>query len=840
MQFLLPLVSLGFLGLAAAENGIDGWLRYAPLPCNHQCKSELPGSIVALNSTQSSPIYVAGAELQKGLKSIYGQQADVSHDKCDSSSSSVVIGTVAQYDRSCGPVKDAIPQLDADGFWIDTRGDQIRILGSNERGALYGTFEYLSMIAQGNMSKVAYATNPSAPLRWTNEWDNMDGSIERGYGGSSIFFANGTVVEDLTRVQQYGRLLASLRINTVVINNVNANASLLTSENIKGLGRVADTFRPWGIQVAAALNFASPKTVGGLDTFDPLDDSVIKFWSNITDSIYTQVPDFAGYLVKASSEGQPGPSTYNRTLSDAANLFANALEPYGGVVMFRAFVYDQLNESNWDADRAKAAVDYFKPLDGKFKDNVVVQIKYGPIDFQVREPASPLFANLPNTNTAIELEITQEYLGQQSHLVYLAPLWKELLDFDLRADNKSSKVQDVVTGKRFNRLLGGFAGVVNVGSNSTWLGSHLSMSNLYAYGRLAWNPADDPRSILQDWIRLTFGMDEKVVNVITQMSMESWPAYENYSGNLGIQTLTDILYTHYGPNPASQDNNGWGQWTRADHNTIGMDRTVSNGTGYSGQYPSEIAAMYENIETTPDNLLLWFHHVNYTQPLKSGKTVIQHFYDAHYDGAETANSFPAMWQTLKGKIDDERYDHVLHRLEYQAGHSLVWRDAIVNFYHNLSGIGDTSKRVGYHPWRIEAEDMTLDGYKPYTVSPFETASGSVAIVTSTNTTVGTASTHVNFPSGKYDLAINYYDLYGGQSQWKVYLNDKKIGEWQGNMENVLSHNPSIYLDGHSATRIKFKDVNVKKGDVLKIVGTPDGIEPAPLDYVAFLPGGIID
>lgn len=828
---------LASLGFAAAENGLDGWLRYALVPCTARCQSQLPANIVALNTTQTSPVYVAGSELRDGLKGIYDADVPFAHSGCKKSS--VIVGTVEQYRKACGSVHD-IPDLDEDGFWLSTRGNGAQIVGANERGTLYGAFEYLSMLAQGNLSEVAYASNPAAPLRWVNQWDNMDGSIERGYGGPSIFFKDGTIVDDLTRVAQYGRLLASVRINTVVVNNVNANATLLTSENIKGLGRIADVFRPYGVQIGISLNFASPETLGGLDSFDPLDPSVIKWWTRVTDQIYQHVPDMAGYLVKADSEGQPGPQTYNRTLAQGANLFANALQPYGGVVMFRAFVYNKLNESNWEADRANAAVDFFKELDGKFEENVVVQIKYGPIDFQVREPASPLFANLFNTSTAIELEVTQEYLGQQSHLVYLPPLWKTVLDFDLRVDHKPTLVRDVVTGKRFNRKLGGSAAVVNVGSNTTWLGSHLAMSNLYAYGRLAWNPADDPQDMLLDWIRLTFGLDLAVLDAITKISMESWPAYEDYSGNLGIQTLADILYTHYGPNPASQDNNGWGQWTRADHTSIGMDRTVSNGTGFSGQYPDEVAAMYEKIDTTPDDLLLWFHHVNYTHQLHSGKTVIQHFYDAHYKGAEAAQSFLSSWESLKGKIDGERYNHVRHRLDYQAGHSIVWRDAINNFYFNLSGVPDEARRVGHHPWRIEAESMSLEGYKPYVVSPFETASGSVAVVTASNETVGTATAKIDFPSGTYDLAVNYYDMYGGQSQWQIYLNGQQVGEWLGNSEEVLSHTPSIYLDGHSATRIKFRDVKVSKGDLLKIVGTPSGVEPAPLDYVAVLPHGVVD
>ena len=824
--------------VAAAETGLDGWLRYASLPCSSQCRSNLPAHIVALNSTKSSPVYVAGQEIQNGLKSIYGTNTTVSHG-C-SSSTGLIVGTIQEYRQTCkSPAQLPELELEEDGFWLDTQNGII--LGQNEKGALYGAFEYLSMLAQGNFTRLAYSTSPVAPLRWVNQWDNMDGSIERGYGGASIFFKDGAIVDDLTRVRQYARLLASVRINAIVVNNVNANATLLTPKNIDGLGRIADIFRPYGIQIGISLNFASPETLGGLDTYDPVNATVVNWWNNITHQIYERVPDMAGYLVKADSEGEPGPDVYNRTLAQGANLFARAVQPYGGIVMFRAFVYNQLNESNWKADRAKAAVEFFKPLDGKFEENVVVQIKYGPIDFQVREPASPLFANLFHTNTALELEVTQEYLGQQSHVVYLPPLWKTVLDFDLRVDHKPSLVRDIVSGKRFNRTLGGSAAVVNVGTNNTWLGSHLSMSNLYAYGRLAWDsPSADPQDILQDWIRLTFGLDRSVINTITNISMQSWPAYENYSGNLGIQTLTDILYTHYGPNPGSQDGNGWGQWTRAGPNRIGMDRTIQNGTAYTGQYPKEIAAMYEKVESTPDDLLLWFHHVDYTHQLHSGKTVIQHFYDAHYEGAQSAQSFLDQWESLEGRVDEQRYNHIRRRLEYQTGHSLVWRDAINNFYHNLSGIPDDKGRVGNHPWRIEAENMTLNGYKPYVVSPFEVASGSVAIVTSSNSTVGTAETILNFPTGTYDLAINYYDLYGGKSHWQVYLNEHQVGEWIGNSEDHLSHTPSIYLDGHSATRIKYRGVQIKKGDKLKLVGIADGIEPAPLDYISVLPQGVVD
>ena len=367
------------------------------------------------------------------------------------------------------------------------------------------------------------------------------------------------------------------------------------------------------------------------------------------------------------------------------------------------------------------------------------------------------------------------------------------------------------------------------------------MQNLYAYGMMAWDPSIESKDVLQDWIRLTFGFDRQVIDTITDMSAKSWPAYENYTGNLGVQTLTDILHSsHFGPNPASQDGNGWGQWTRADTTSIGMDRTVKNGTGNAGQYPPAIARVFEDSETTPDNLLLWFHHVPYTHKLKSGKSVIQHFYDAHYVGAATVQSFVHQWQSLKSKIDSERYEHVLFRLKFQAGHALIWRDAINQFYYNLSGIPDEAKRVGNHPYRIEAENMILDGYKTYAVNPFHTASGRTAIVTTSNNTVGSATANVTFESGTYDIAINYFDLIRGRSQYEIYINNQTIGTWVGDHEDTLGHGPSFYLDGHSATRITFEGIRVNKGDLLKVVGKPDGVEPAPIDYVSFLPSGIVD
>ncbi|KAJ1323593.1 alpha-glucuronidase [Microdochium nivale] len=840
-----------------AETGIDAWLRYAPYPGAEKHAAALPHKIYALNMTKSSPVYTAGTELALGLESIYDLRVAVEYqealDYSSASSSScpgphhLVVGTLDAFDAAAQGVN--VPELVEDGYFLDITAKRTLILAHNERGALYGAFEYLNRLSQGIVEPASFASNPDAAVRWVNQWDNMasggtHGSIERGYGGVSMFFWNGVVREDLSRVHQYARILASVGINGIILNNVNANATLFNDNNLAGLQRIGDIFRPYGIRIGLSVLFGAPQSYGGLSTFDPLDPSVIQWWHNVTDRIYARIPDFAGYLSKANSEGQPGPLTYNRTLAEGANLFARTLKPYGGTMVFRAFVYDHrsLNQTlDWKADRANAAVNFFDGLDADFDDNVVIQIKYGPIDFQVREPVSPLFAHLRETPSAIELQVTQEYLGQQMHVVYMAPMWKELLDFDMRVDSQPSQVRDLVSGKRWGRRKGGYAAVVNAGLNSTWLGSHLSLSNLYAYGKLAWDPSQTSEDLIDAWTRLTLSHDPLVVDTVRSISMQSWPAYEDYSGNLGIQTLADILNGHYGPNPGSQDGNPWGQWTRADADSIGMDRTVRNGTGFAGQYPPEVAAMYESVETTPDNLLLWFHHVPYTQRLKSGLTVIQHFYDAHYRGAAAAQKFVTAWEALKGKIDETQYSETLFRLVYQAGHSLVWRDSVSNFYANKSSIPDEAGRVGNYKHRVEAEDMVLDGYVKYQVKPLGSASQGWAIVTATNATQGTARYKLDsVASGSYDVAVNYFDMAIGNSTWTLYLDDDVVGEWKGDLEYSSGKAATIYIDGQTAIRKTFRGVQVARGAEVKIVGRPDGKEPAPVDYISILPLGTAD
>jgi alpha-glucuronidase len=688
MLVCFAIFSLIAVDTACAESGSEAWLRYAPL---QERASSLPTRVAVVGN--SAIVRTAGSELVRALKGKPGKPVPTGEIP---SADAFVLGTWKE-------IHPLFPELSrtrvpsGDGFWLKTarrkHAKYWLIIGAGDRGVLYGTFSLLSRIAQQQeVQSLDDAQSPSAPIRWVSQWDNFDGSIERGYAGRSIFFDGGQVRGDLTRASDYARLLASIRINGCAINNVNADPRILSADFLPQLVRVADAFRPWGVKLAVSVDMSSPMAVGGLKTFDPLDPSVAGWWQKTADAIYQRIPDFGGFVVKADSEGRSGPSQYGRTAADAANVIARALAPHHGVLLYRAFVYNHhLDWRDPKADRARAAYDYFHLLDGKFESNVVIQIKYGPIDFQVREPASPLFGAMQNTNQAIELQVTQEYTGQQRHLVFLAPMWKEILDFDMHV-NGASPVKQIISGKTWHRPLGGYNAVVNVGLDENWLAHPLAMANLYAYGRLAWNPDLSSEQIAKEWARLTFGNKPQVVETISKMLLSSWHIYESYTGPLGAGTLTDILGDHYGPGIESSEHNGWGQWHRADEHGMGMDRTIATGTGYIGQYSPEVQKQYESLAPCPDELLLFMHHVPYTHVLHSGKTVIQHIYDSHYEGAEQAAGLATQWQSLHGQIDDERYNDVLKRLEYQAGHAIVWRDTVVNWFFKTSGIPDAKGR----------------------------------------------------------------------------------------------------------------------------------------------------
>jgi alpha-glucuronidase len=820
---------------ARAETGYDAWLRYATLPEAVRARyTTVPRTVTVLGD--SLVLRTARDEVVRGLGLLLAspiQAADAAPR-----TPSILLGTL---DRVRPAVQGAaIPtELGPDGFWLGaaTASGQrlIIVAGQNERGVLYGAFAFLQRIALGDdVSSLNERREPSAPVRWINHWDNLDGTIERGYAGRSIFFENGRVLDDLTRVRDYGRLLASVGINGATINNVNANALVITDDFIPQLARVADALRPWGIALSVSIDFSSPRRIGGLDTFDPLDPRVAAFWKDRVDALYRAIPDLGGFVLKADSEGRLGPSAYNRTHADAANVIARALAPHRGVIFYRGFVYNHLMDwRDVKNDRARAAYDNFHALDGRFDVNVVLQIKHGPIDFQVREPASPLFGTLRNTNQAIELQITQEYLGQQRHVCFLVPMWKDVLDFDLQATSTSpgTPVRDLVSGRVFNTPLGGFVGVSNVGRDSNWLGHDLAMANLYGFGRLAWNPTTSAKQVADDWTRLTFGHDPQVVDTITSILLDSWPAYERYTGPLGAGTLTDIIGVHYGPGIESSERNGWGQWHRANGTGIGMDRTVATGTGFVSQYTPLVAAGFESRASTPDELLLFFHHVPYTYVLRSGKTVIQHIYDTHYQGAQEAAGFVVRWRRLERLVDRERYAAVLARLEYQAGHAIVWRDAINNWFLWISGIPDATGRAGRFPGRVEAESMTLDRYSNTAVVPWETASAGQATTCAAG---GSCSARHRYQgaAGAFDVAVQYFDENDGTSRFSLVVGDKPIDTWVADAQ-FGSPNPN----GHTATRRMVRSIRLAPGDEIRVDVTPTGTESGALDYIEITPGG---
>jgi len=721
----------------------------------------------------------------------------------------------------------------SEAFSITHNANNWILAGNTPTGVLYSAFRLLALIAQQQPLPDSLTDAPTSPIRWLNQWDNFDGTIERGYAGPSIFFSNGHVRADLSRVNDYGRLLASLGINGITVNNVNSDLRTLTPEMISEFARIADALRPWGVRISLSVDLSSPKVVGNLPTFDPLDPAVIAWWQKSIDAIYAVIPDLAGFVVKADSEGRAGPSQYGRSPADAANVLAHPLARHGGVVLYRGFVYNHhLDWNDPRADRARAGYDNFRALDGHFEPNVVIQIKNGPIDFQVREPVSPLFAALPHTAQAIELQITQEYTGQQRHMVFLVPMWKTALDTDMRIDGQHTPVSAIVEGHVFHQQLGGFVGVANVGLDANWMHHPMAMANLYGFGRLAWNPALSSGQIIEEWTRMTWGNLPQVVDTINRLQLESWKAYEDYTGPLGVGGLTDIIGVHYGPGIESAERNGWGQWIRADHNGIGMDRTVATGTGYIGQYPPELAAKYESLATCPDELLLFMHHVPYPHVLHSGKTVIQHIYDAHYEGAAVAASYATAWQQLKNMIDPERYPQVLALFTYQSGHAEVWRDAVNEWFRAESGIEDKLGRVGNHPGRIEAESMEATGYKTVDVTPWETASSGKAVICEQPQC--TLRTTFRGPAGRYRFEAGYFDLRTGASHYTLLINSKPAAEWIADD----TFPPAVVdrrLNGHTATRYTKSPVALKPGDTIELRATPDGAEPAPVDFLQFIP-----
>jgi len=602
----------------------------------------------------------------------------------------------------------AQPDSSAGEFRLVRAGGRVTVSAATATALLHGWFHVVRLGAAAFAGPDADERHsPGFALRVLDHWDNVDvhpvmGQVERGYAGGSIFYSGGRVREDLSRVTTYARLLAAVGIDRVCVNNVNVHAreARLLTDDLPEVARVAAALRPYGVRTHLAVSFAAPMTLGGLPTSDPLDEDVRAWWRAAADRVWAAVPDFGGFVVKADSEGQPGPFAYGRDHADGANLLAEAVAPHGGVVHWRAFVYD--HQQDWrdrSTDRARAAHDHFVPLDGRFAENVVVQVKHGPMDFQTREPVSPVLAAMPRTRIALELQVTQEYTGQQRHVAYLAPSWSQNLGFRPWAgpgDDSGRAVRDVVAG-------GGIAAVSNVGDDRFWTGHPLAQANLYAFGRLAWDPALEPRAILDEWIGLTFAgpdgvVDPRVRGVLHAVMDDSWRTYESYTAPLGVGFMVRPGH-HYGPDVDGYEYTPWGTYHFADRDGIGVDRTRATGTGFTGQYPEPWRDVYEDLETCPDELLLFFHHVPYTHVLHSGVTVVQHVYDTHFAGVERVRETVTAWESLAdlvpGTVPADVDARVRERLAEQLRSAVEWRDQLNAYFFRKSGIPDAHGRTIY-------------------------------------------------------------------------------------------------------------------------------------------------
>lgn len=623
----------------------------------------------------------AASEMMKAVEEILGNPVQET-----ASQENAVISLILDESRELG--KEGYELKDVDGRVVITSG--------GENGLLYGTFAFIRSLQCGKSIKETVIKKPSSPFRMLNHWDNIDGSIERGYSGESFFFKGQKVLVD-DRTRAYARLAASIGINAVVINNVNVkgNATRLIDQTYENeIRQMTDIFTEYGIKLYMSLNFAAPMELEKLDSADPCDESVRQWWMEKMKELYARLPELGGFLVKADSEGRPGPFTYGRTHADGANMLAEAVAPYGGTIIWRCFVYNcQQDWRDRKTDRAKSGYDNFMPLDGQFRENVILQIKNGPMDFQIREPISPLFGGLEHTNQMLEVQIAQEYTGQQKHVCYLIPMFKEILGFHTYCKRENDTVRDIITGKTFNQSRCGIAAVANMGNDENWTGHDLAAANLYGFGRLSFEMDLTAEEIAEEWIECTYGGDQEVQEKIMKILMMSWPAYEKYTSPLGIGWMVNPNH-HYGPNVDGYEYDRWGTYHRADHKGIGVERG-SAGTGYVQQYRDPNASIYEKIETCPEELLLFFHYIPYEYRLSTGKTLIQHIYDTHFEGAQDVEEMAALWDSLEGKIPERSFRRVQSRLQHQKSHSKEWRDQVNSYFYRKSMIADEKERTIY-------------------------------------------------------------------------------------------------------------------------------------------------
>lgn len=676
---MVCLCCAGFPAAVRAEEGYELWLRYREEP-DAPRRAEYAAYAGDIVAPDRLVVNTARAELQRALPAITGERG--------TGSGKIFLGR--REDHAAIAALAGAAAVESEGFVIRAgRWDNqpaLVVAAGTDRGVLNGVFALLRHLQLGRpLAGLSLADAPRIPRRVANHWDNPvisqpvnTGSIERGYAGETLFNWNELPGRVDPRLTDWARLLAAMGLNEVVVNNVNTAKrglegwKLLTPEYLPKLKALADLLRAHGVRLAISVNFFSPILIDRLPTADPADTTVQAWWQKQADAIYAAIPDFGGFLVKADSEGEPGPMKYGRTHAEGANMLAATLRRKGGEIFWRAFVYDRTV-----GDRVTQAFGHFKPLDGMFARNAYLQIKNGPLDFQVREPVSPLFGAMPATAQALELQITQEYTGQDKHVCFLAPMWSEVLNFAPKGPEAGVSVAGAIQA---------IAGVMNIGDARNWTGHLLAQANTYAFGRLAWNPSLSPGEIAAEWTQLTFGRDPEVNRVVNRLLLASWPAFESYTAPLGLGLLSR-RGDHFHPDLANRMD-----YHRADQTGVGFDRTKAGGTGYAAQYSEPWRSRYESLADCPEDLLLFFHHVPYTHRLKNGSTLIQELYDRHFAGVETARGFLRDWETLRGKIDEARFEHVRGRLAAQIGHAEQWCREFNGYFQGLSGIPDARKR----------------------------------------------------------------------------------------------------------------------------------------------------
>ncbi|WP_369744214.1 alpha-glucuronidase family glycosyl hydrolase [Caulobacter sp. AP07] len=654
-----------------AEDGYDLWLRYRPLAA-----AQRPAPRTIAPSADTPTLKVARAELERGLSGLLGAAP------AGDGGATILLGTpsgspaVAALDL---PLKGA----GEEGFLIRTVGKTTVIAANSDVGVLYGVFHYLRLVQTGQgVDKLDILSAPKVNHRLLNHWDNLDGTVERGYAGASLWDWWKLPDYKDPRYVDYARANASIGVNGTVLNNVNAKADSLTAPYIAKAAALADVFRPYGIKVYLSARFSAPIEIGGLKTADPTDPAVRAFWKAKADEIYKAIPDFGGFLVKANSEGQPGPQDYGRTHVDGANMLADAVGPHGGIVMWRAFVYSHEQPD----DRAKQGYSEFKPFDGQFRDNVIVQVKNGAIDFQPREPFHPLFGAMPRTALGMEFQITKEYLGFATHLVYLGPLYEETLKADTYARGPGSTVAKVVDGALNGHRLTLMAGVANIGADRNWSGSQFDQANWYVFGRLAWDPEDSTREIAADWAKMTFSTDPRFVAPVVAMMMGSREAAVDYMTPLGLHHQMGRSH-HYGPGPwvTGGPRADWTSvyYAKAGPDGIGFDRTAT-GSNAVAQYAPVVAKRFSDLKTVDEKDLLWFHHLSWDYRLKSGASLWDGLV-AHYSrGVATVDGMGETWAGLSPYVDPERHAQVADFLGIQKTEAQWWRDASIAYFQSFS------------------------------------------------------------------------------------------------------------------------------------------------------------